>query len=78
MKIMTKEEIFAECDGYMTVSDESYKERFVFKEKEGQILFPFEKFPVRKESIMPGCINLMYSQKILTESEDTLKETGIK
>lgn len=75
---MTKEEIFAECDGYMTVSDESYKERFVYKEKDDQILYPFKKYPVWKDSIIPSCINLMYSRKILTELEDTLKETGKK
>ena len=75
---MTKEEIFAECDGYMTVSDESYKERFVYKEKDGQLLYPFKKYSVWKDSIIPSCINLMYSVKMLSESEDTLKETGIK
>lgn len=57
---MTNEEIFEQCDGYFTISDESYKLKYVFKEKENEILFPFRKQYINKDSILPSCVYLMY------------------
>lgn len=60
---MTDQEIFDQCDGYMTVSDDRYKEKYVYKEKDGQILYPFYKFWIRKESGWPSCVYIMYIRR---------------
>jgi hypothetical protein len=57
---MTHEEIFEQCDGYFAISEELYKKNYVYKEKEDNFLFPFQKHDINKDSILPSCVYLLY------------------